>query len=124
LFKAGAEQVHARRSPFPHEHSAFGRYADQSKRPHARFNEGATLQLAYLQEGLLVLSKADIGADFEKVPSSSRLRVKGITLLPPEVRACISDVTIAKEGSSTSSCTTRSGYWKRWLVLQCHKFHL
>jgi hypothetical protein len=55
----------------------------------AEFNEGSKLQLAYLQESLLSLSKADIGAYFEKRPHSDKLRVKDITTLPPEIRACI-----------------------------------
>jgi hypothetical protein len=72
--------------------------AGRVKELQAEFNEGAKLQLAYLQESLLLLSKADPGNYFEKAPHSSRLRVKDITSLPPEVRACISDVMIGKDG--------------------------
>jgi hypothetical protein len=63
------------------------------------FNEGSKLQLAYLQESLLSLSKADIGVYFEKRPHSDKLRVKDITALPAEVRAAISEVTIGKDGT-------------------------
>jgi hypothetical protein len=63
------------------------------------FNEGSKLQLAYLQESLLTLSKADIGAYFEKRPHSDKIRAKDITSLPPEVRACISEVMIGKDGT-------------------------
>jgi hypothetical protein len=63
------------------------------------FNKGSAISLAYLQEQLLALTKADVGLYLEKRPYSDKLRVKDITGLPPELRACISEVTIDKAGT-------------------------
>jgi hypothetical protein len=63
------------------------------------FNKGSAISLAYLQEQLLHLTKADVGNYLEKRPYSDKLRVKDITGLPPELRACISEVTIDKAGT-------------------------
>jgi len=63
------------------------------------FNKGSAISLAYLQERLLALTKADVGHYLEKRPYSDKLRVRDITGLPPELRACISEVTIDKNGT-------------------------
>jgi hypothetical protein len=65
----------------------------------AQFNERSAISLAYLQAQLLRLTKADVGNYLEKAPHSTRLRVKDITALPPELRACIAEVTIDKNGT-------------------------
>jgi hypothetical protein len=63
------------------------------------FNEGSKISLAYLQEKLLNFTTADIGRYLEKRPYSDKLRVKDLTALPPELRACVSEVTIDKNGT-------------------------
>lgn len=64
-----------------------------------KFNEGSKISLAYLQERLLAFTTADIGNFLEKRPYSEKLRVKDLTALPPELRACVSRVTIDKNGT-------------------------
>jgi hypothetical protein len=64
-----------------------------------QFNERSAISLGYLPAQLLRLTKADIGNYLEKRPHSASLRVKDITGLPPELRACISEVTIDKAGT-------------------------
>jgi hypothetical protein len=64
----------------------------------AEFNEGSRISLAYLQERLLALTTGDVGNYLEKRPYSDKLRVKDITSLAPELRACISEVNVGKGG--------------------------
>jgi Terminase small subunit len=63
------------------------------------FNKGSAISLAYLQERLLAFTTADIGNYLEKRPYSDKLRVKDLTALPPELRACVSKVTIDRNGT-------------------------
>jgi Terminase small subunit len=63
------------------------------------FNEGSRISLAYLQERLLAFTTADVGNYLERRPYSDKLRVKDLTALPPELRACVSEVTIDKGGT-------------------------
>jgi hypothetical protein len=64
-----------------------------------QFNEGSKISLAYLQEQLLKFTTADIGNYLEKRPYSDKLRVRDLTALPPELRACVSKVTIDRNGT-------------------------
>jgi Terminase small subunit len=63
------------------------------------FNQGSAISLAYLQERLLAFTTADVGNYLEKRPYSEKLRVKDLTALPPELRACVSKVTIDRNGT-------------------------
>ena len=59
----------------------------------AEFNQGAAIQLAYLQEKLLTLASADATRFFESAEEGG-LKLRDITKLPAELRAAVSEVRI------------------------------
>jgi hypothetical protein len=63
------------------------------------FQRGNGISLAYLQERLLRLTTADATDYIEKLPGSSKFQVKDLLSLPPEVRACVSEVHFDKDGN-------------------------
>jgi hypothetical protein len=65
----------------------------------AEFQRGTAISLAYLQERLLRLTTADACDYIEKIPGSSKFRVKDLLSLPPEVRACVSEVHFDRDGN-------------------------
>lgn len=59
----------------------------------------SNISLNFLQQRLLRIALSDPGHFFEPVPhTSGRYRVKDLASMPPELRACISEVSFDKNG--------------------------